>query len=252
MRNILVLVAVLALLAGCIPYTVGTTAEPVRVGQRSSTMSTFVLPSFARLDSTRSMSNLAIDFETRWGLDQRSDLGIRVASGSGMIVNYKRLLSAQDASTRVAILSGMGFVNLGQHAHFELSLVASRHNASHVSDTGRDTAFRKQFVPYGGLRVMQVAPLAQGAVRDRPTAGGFVGLRVGSADFGISPEIGVFYDHSALGLRKGDLVIVPSISVHGDRLIRMMRDVLRGTPGGIVVMRASRSSSHSTVTGAPP
>lgn len=248
MRKFLALAAVLAPLAGCIPYTVGTTAEPVRAGQRSETMSTFVIPSMARLDSTRSFSNLAVDMELRWGLDNQSDVGIRVPSGVGLIVNYKRLLSAPDATTKVAVLPGFGFVNLGHHAHFELSLIASRHNPDHAPPTGRETSLRKQFVPYGGLRVMQVAPIAEGAVHDRPTAGGFAGLRIGSVDFGISPEIGVFYDHSALGARTGDLIVVPSISVHGADLIRLINDAMRGARGGVLATRPRRERVLTATT----
>jgi hypothetical protein len=83
-------------------------------------------------------------------------------------------------------------------------------------------------LPYYGLRVMQVVPISENGVRDRPTAGGFLGVRFGSADFGISPEVGVFYDHSALGVRKSDVVIVPAISVHGDQMIRAIGDLMRG------------------------
>jgi len=193
--------AALALLAGvtaCIPYTVGSTARPVSVGDHSTTMSTFVMPSFGRLDSTRSFSNIAVDLERRWGVDPRSDVGVRITSGSGMVVNYKRLLTGPDVRADVAIMPGAGFVNLGQHAHFELTLLASRHDGSRASGSARDSTMRRMVVPYGGLRVMQVVPLAEGAVRDQPTAGGFFGMRIGSTDFGLSPEIGVFYDHSAL------------------------------------------------------
>jgi hypothetical protein len=73
-------------------------------------------------------------------------------------------------------------------------------------------------VPYGGLRVMQVAPLSSTAPRDRPTAGAFLGWRIGSRDIGIAPELGVFYDHSALHIRRGDVIVVPSITFYGNAL----------------------------------
>ena len=228
-------VALLACVTGCIPYTVGSTARPVRVGDHSTTMSTFVMPSFGRLDSTRSFSNIAVDLERRWGVDSRSDLGVRVTSGSGMVVNYKRLLTGPDVRADVAIMTGAGFVNLGQHAHFEMTLLASRHEGSRSSGSERDSVIRRMVVPYGGLRVMQVAPLAEGAVRDQPTAGGFLGLRLGSSDFGLSPEIGVFYDHSALDVRKRNVVVVPAVSAHGDRMIQLIREMLRMGRGGFIV-----------------
>jgi hypothetical protein len=63
---------------------------------------------------------------------------------------------------------------------------------------------------------MQVIPITKGAVHDSPTLGAVLGARIGSLTAGISPEIGVFYDHSALGLRKGNVLVVPAITVHGD------------------------------------
>lgn len=242
-RTVTVLAPITAVTA-CIPYTVGTTAQPVAVGDRSTTMSTFVMPSFARLDSTHSFTKLAIDFESRWGIDERSDLGIRVPSGSGLIVNYKHLISDPKARTKVAIMPGAGFVNLGQHAHFELTLLASGYEPPRAQGSTRDTTVRPLFVPFGGLRAMQVAPLAEGAVNDRPTAGGFLGVRIGSADFGISPEVGVFYDHSALGVRRGDFVIVPAISVHGDRLIDMIREMMGRGRRGIFVLESYKWQSQ--------
>ena len=89
---------------------------------------------------------------------------------------------------------------------------------------------RHALTPYGGLRVMQVAPLARGAVHDSPTAGGFLGLRIGRSAFGISPEVGVFYDRSALELRKRNVIVVPAISVHGDILDQLLAPFGRRRP----------------------
>ena len=68
----------------------------------------------------------------------------------------------------------------------------------------------------GGLRAMQVIPIDRGAVHDSPTLGGFLGARIGTLTAGISPELGIFYDHSALHLHKGNVLFVPAITVHGD------------------------------------
>jgi hypothetical protein len=62
---------------------------------------------------------------------------------------------------------------------------------------------------------MQVAPLNSAAPSDRPTAGGFLGWRLGSRDLGVAPELGVFYDHSTLHIRKSDVIFVPSITFYG-------------------------------------
>ena len=98
---------------------------------------------------------------------------------------------------------GGGLVNWGDHLHLEATLITS-------------AAESDRFTPYGGIRAMQVIPISRGAVHDSPTLGAFLGTRIGSLTSGISPEIGVFYDHSALRIRKGNLLIVPSLTVHGD------------------------------------
>ena len=211
-------------LTGCIPYTVGSTARPVPKGEKTSTRSTFVLPSIGDTTLGTARSHLMIDYEKRWGIDGRSDAGFR-ATGGGIIVNYKRLLSDSSSIYDIAVMPGTGFVNLGEHAYFETTLIASKRPRNAAASGGKNPS---NVLPYFGLRVMQVAPLNSQAVHDRPTAGGFLGVRFGSTDFGVSPEIGVFYDHSALGVRKNDLVIVPAISVHGPELMRMIRDIMRG------------------------
>jgi Glutamine synthetase len=189
------------LMSGCIPFVVGSTARPVAPGESMRSMSFYSVPnSFDGLDSSRSYPRAGVDTELRYGLDDRSDLGLRIPSYSGAIINYKRRLNGATANpgVAVAVLTGAGLVNWGDHAHFELSLLAS----------GEEN----QFTPYGGLRAMQVVPISQGAVKDSPTFGGFFGVRIGAHDFALS-EIGVFHDHSALGIRKGNIIVVPSITM---------------------------------------
>jgi hypothetical protein len=190
------------LLSGCIPFVVGSTARPVAPGEMMRSMSFYSVPnSVEDLDSARSYPRAGMDSEIRYGLDDRSDLGLRIPSYSGAIINYKRRLNGAtaDPGVAVAVLGGAGLVNLGAHAHFELSLLAS----------GEEN----QFTPYGGIRAMQVVPITQGAVKDQPTLGGFFGVRIGAHNFAFSPEIGVFHDHSALGIRKGSIIVVPSITM---------------------------------------
>jgi hypothetical protein len=98
---------------------------------------------------------------------------------------------------------GGGIVNWGEHAHLEATLITSAPESD-------------RFTPYGGLRAMQVIPIDKGAVHDSPTLGGFLGARIGTLTAGISPEIGIFYDHSALHLHKGNILFVPAITLHGD------------------------------------
>jgi hypothetical protein len=214
----------------CIPYTVGSTAAPVPKGEKTSTMSAWVLPSVgdtSEWGATHSASTqLMIDREMRWGVSDKSDIGLRI-TGLGFVVNHKRLLTGPSSIYDVSVMPAFGLVNFGNHAYFETTLMASKR--VRVEPVKSANGWSNQVLPYFGLRVMQVAPIAANAVHDRPTAGGFLGVRFGSADFGVSPEVGVFYDHSALGVRKGDVVIVPAISVHGDQLIRALGDMMRGS-----------------------
>lgn len=232
----LIAAGMLAPVAGaCIPYSVITTAEPVARGERQTTMSLTALPSVALFDSTRGTNFTIIEGVTRIGLDSSSDVGFR-GGGGGLTVNYKRLLTRRNEPALISIMPGFGFVNMGQHAHFELTLLASRRSAP-IAPGERE----RTIVPYGGLRFMQVAPLHQDAVHDRPTAGGFVGLRLGRATFGVSPEVGIFYDHSALGVREGNVVVVPTLAFHGDELIDIIRNLPRG---GVFALSRPRSRAR--------
>ena len=207
-------------LTACIPYTVGTTAAPVPKGEKTTTMSTWVLPSVGDTTFGSSSNVLMIDMESRWGLDAKSDFGLRV-TGGGLVVNSKRLLTGPSSIYDIAIMPGAGIVNWGNHAYFETTLLASKREKNPKTDAA------SKLLPYFGARVMQVAPLSSSAVHDRPTAGAFLGARIGSTNFGVSPEIGVFYDHSALGMRKNDIIVIPSISLHGSELIRTIGDLIR-------------------------
>jgi hypothetical protein len=198
------------ILGACIPYTVATTARPAPVGehQRSAVMYTVPNGIESKSDSGKNVgvSLPGSDIETRWGLDERSDLGIRIPSMSGFVMSYKRQLAGVGAPEKVAtaFMVGGGFVNWGQHGYLDATFIA--------------TAAERTATPYGGLRVMQTIPLSASAVSDRPTAGAFFGVRIGDVGTTISPELGVFYDHSALGLRKREVVVVPAISVRNLRL----------------------------------
>lgn len=193
-------------ISGCIPLTVGSTAQPVPVGKTVRSTSVYVVPnSFDDTLSRRAFPRYGVDPEVRFGLDDRSDIGVRTTSFSGIVANYKRRLNgvSQAPGAAVAMMVGGGLVNWGDHAHLEATLITS----------GADN---DRFTPYGGLRAMQVIPLNRGAVHDSPTLGGFLGSRIGSLTSGISPEIGVFYDRSALHIRRGHFLFVPAITLHGD------------------------------------
>ena len=42
-------------------------------------------------------------------------------------------------------------------------------------------------------------------------------MQIGSRWFSVRPELGVFYDHAALGLRKNDVIFVPAITLMSER-----------------------------------
>ncbi len=215
--NALVFLAALTAVTGCIPYAVGSTARTVPVGDHTRTTTVFVIPNGVENKGDSVAATLpGLDSEVRFGIDKKSDVGVRVPSWSGVVVNYKHRLDhgvdsvGPDTGIAVSIMAGAGVINWGQHAHFELSLLAS----------GREN---RRVVPYGGIRVMQVAPLSNAVPSDLPTAGAFVGWRIGSREIGIAPEIGVFYDHSALHIRRSDVIIVPSITFYGNLLSSVFR-----------------------------
>ncbi|MES2524965.1 MAG: hypothetical protein V4617_19870 [Gemmatimonadota bacterium] len=214
---ILPLVALQLLFAGaCTPYTVHSSARPLAQGESRRTSMFFVVPGGAKFESdsgggSASAALPGYDIEQRYGLDDRSDVGLRITTVSGAIVSYKRRLDGpSDKDSRAtALMLGGGFVNLGQHAHFEATLITS----------GREG---RSFTPYGGIRALQVVRMSTDVPNDKPTLGGFGGVRFGDNAAGISLELGVFYDRSALGLRRNDVVIVPSVSFSGGALRRMV------------------------------
>lgn len=200
----------------CVPYAVGSTAQPVPVGDWVPSNTIYFIPAGIDRgsydgDTTRSISIIGNDIEARLGLDDRSDIGVRAPGLIGIVVNYKRRLTGiDDQAAAWGLIAGGGVVNAGAHAHIEATLIYSaRQNI--------------KLTPYGGVRVMQVFPLAANAARDRITAGVFLGMRIGRLEMGISPEIGVFYDHSVLGFRRRDIIVVPSFTIHGADLLRILR-----------------------------
>jgi hypothetical protein len=193
----------LAFTTGCLPYTVGSTAHTLPKGQSTRSAIVYYIPDAIGLSGDSIATPMrGADFETRYGLDDKSDLGFRVPAYSGAVLTYKRRFAGTSApeSPAMSIMAGGGFVNWGEHAETELTVMASGRSGDIVT-------------PYGGLRVMQVFPLSRSAVRDTPTAGGYVGMRLRFGDMDVSPELGVYHDKSALGVRSTNYIIVPGVSV---------------------------------------
>jgi hypothetical protein len=192
----------LALATGCLPYTVGSTARTVPAGQSTRVATVYYIPDAIDLSGDSVSAPLrGTDLELRYGIDAKSDIGIRIPSYSGAVFTYKRRLAGTSTaeSAAVSVMAGGGFVNWGEHAETELTLLASGREAGVVT-------------PYGGLRAMQAIPMSRNAVHDTPTAGGFLGMRLRFGNVDVLPEVGVYYDRSALGLRSTNFIIVPGVS----------------------------------------
>jgi hypothetical protein len=193
----------LTIATGCLPYTVGSTAQTVPAGERTRAAIVYYIPDAIDLSGDSVSSPMrGTDLEMRYGLDDKSDIGFRIPAYSGAVFTYKRRLAGTSApeSAATSLMAGGGFINWGEHAEAELTLLAS----------GRATGV---MTPYGGLRVMQVMPMSRNAVHDTPTAGGFVGMRLRFGDVDVSPELGVYHDQSALGIRSTSYIIVPGVSI---------------------------------------
>jgi hypothetical protein len=213
MRLPTLLAAPVLLAAGaCIPYATGTTARPAPQGEVIPSAAVYFIPGGVDRMSGDSVggSYFGLDPEVRFGIDGRSDLGIRAPGVVGLTVNYKRRVDGNGEldGPALAYMVGAGVVNAGEHAHVEASLLASGSQGEGFWLT-----------PYGGIKAMQVFPLVEDAVSDDPTVGVFAGVRIGTEALGISPEVAVFYDRSALGLRDRNVIIVPSFTFHGDQLV---------------------------------
>lgn len=224
MRALPLVLLVTLVASGCIPYAVGTTAETVPEGEIASSSTYMVIPGGVefdpsyegdRVDDSRDETDVPVPYAAagaRFGVGPNTDIGVYSPGFSGVVVNVKQQLQRAEpgAPLGVALMGGAGVINYGLHAYLEATAIVS----------GREDVVA---TPYGGVRIMQTIPLSSEAVSDTPAAGGFGGVRLGDRDLGVSAEVGVFYDRSALGLRERDVVVVPSVTLHGDRLFRILR-----------------------------
>lgn len=209
-------VSVSAIGTGCIPYAVGSTARPATQGQTRFTFSSYALPRTLELQKPpKSGTKIGMDIEARRGISDRADLGIRIPSISGAILTYKRRLDgvSYKSGAGIAAQVGGGVLSYGSHGELEATVIAS----------GDEKGL---FTSYGGLRGVYTVPLMGSYDKDDPVYGGFLGMRLGTSDFGMSVELGVFRDRSQYPTDKRNVAIVPSISFHGDLL--EMLNIRRG------------------------
>lgn len=214
-RPRLALLAALAVsgLAGCVPYAVGTTAATVQ--PRAIEPSAVLQVASGRRDLGRDDepkgAALMLGNEARLGLDERSDVGLRLIGLNSLTATYKRRLAGPLGSDEgVAVIVGAG-VLVPRHLHFEATVVASP----------GPLEVAPRITPYAGLRLQDLTPFSDDALATSPAVGLFVGGRFGWPDLALSPELGVFYSPSPF-LGDDDVIVVPSVTIRGDRLRRAL------------------------------
>lgn len=206
-------IAAVAGLSGCVPYSVGSTAATV--APREIEPSTILQVTSGRRDllddDEPKGAGLMLGNEARLGLDPWSDIGVRIVGLGSITATYKRRLAGmpgEDAG--VSMLVGAGVIG-ATHLHAEATLVASPGPIDAAS----------RIVPYGAVRIQDLTAFAPDALSSSPAIGLVVGSRFGWPDLAISPELGVFYSPSPLAGDE-DLILVPSVTVRGDRLRRAL------------------------------
>ena len=158
--------------------------------------------------STDGKAAFVVGNEARIGLDDRSDIGVRLLGLGSVTATYKRRLTGRVGTDEgSALLVGGGVIGLS-HFHLEATVVTAYPTDGPI-------------VPYGGIRVQHLIPFTEEALSPVPAVGVFGGGRFGWSDLSISPELGVFYSPSPVG-RDSDIIYAPSVTVRGDRLIRAL------------------------------
>lgn len=184
--------------SGCLPYVVASTAKPTPVGELEAVAPTYLIPDAFRIDDARRTPAIGFDFEGRFGVSRRSDVGIRVPTLSGVVASYKHLLTHPDAASGVAVMPSLGYV-MG-YGYGDLTTIAS-------GPVGRVEW-------YGGLRIMGTTPLRDSLTAHGAILGGFIGLKVPSTRAIVLPEIGVFRGPPGLASKQSRLNVVVSVSLN--------------------------------------
>jgi hypothetical protein len=215
LRSLLLLAcaALAALLTGCVPYAVGSTAATVAPREVEPRVVAQVTSSRRNIDRGDEPGGvgLTVGNEARLGLDERSDIGVQILGLGSITATYKRRLSGDvGADQGAALIVGGGVVGTS-HLHAEATLVASPGPIDEM----------RRIVPYGGVRIQDLTPFSDDALDTAPAVGVFAGGRFGWPDLALSPELGLFYSPSPV--RGGsDLIVVPSVTVRGERLVRAL------------------------------
>lgn len=205
--------------SGCLSYSVGTAPGTVAPGEVEPIVAVQAVSDDRQLDEDpetrpgRLGGSVIVMNEARLGLDERSDVGVRLIGLGGAVVNYKRRVVGEQATQRgVSVMVGSGLVG-GSHLHLEGTLIAS---PGALSSDGL-----KRMLPYGGLRVQGLVPIGTDAASLSPALGAFGGMRFGWEELAITPELGLFYQPSPY-TDDPDVIVVPSVTVRGNPLRRAL------------------------------
>lgn len=209
----LALVCLLPSLAACVPYAVGTTPATTPAQQVRPSVVFQIASEDRSLDEGDRPGGAAlmVGNGARLGLDDRSDVGFQILGLGSIVATYQRQIRGEPGADRgVAVIVGGGVVGT-KHLHAEATLVASP----------GPLAVANRVTPYYGVRVQDLTPFSGDALNTQPAAGVFFGARLGWPDLAVSPELGVFYSPTPLVGTK-DVVVVPSVTVRGERLMRAL------------------------------
>ena len=186
--------------AGCLPYAMGATAATVPRGEQRTTVSLAASFGDRSLDEPPETPISILDAETRLGIADGRDVGLRITGISGAVVSYKqRLRGSAHGAALSAQLEG-GVVKAGSLAMGGLSVLASSADA-------RRTAI------FGGMRYLPVARLTRDADRESPTIGAFVGVQLRRASFVLLPELSVVRGYDDMIAHRATWFVIPSLSL---------------------------------------
>lgn len=215
----LILCAVM-LVTGCLPYAVGTTAATLEPREVTRNVTMSGARNLVALNDSKVYSGVSIiDAEARLGIDERSDVGLRVAGGAGLAMSYKRRVVGRRDDAGLAVQGDLGALALGDVGMLGITAIAS----------GRESG---TYTPFGGLRVLATASLGGDHPARPPAFGLFAGLRIGEARIGLSPEVSIFRDRVARDTHSvPGWVVVPSLTFHIEEILRELANWRRPRMG---------------------
>ena len=193
-------VVAVSLANGCLPYTMGSTAATVPQGVQRTTVSLAASFGDRSLDGPVETPIAVLDAETRIGMSDRSDAGLRITGASGAVVSYKFRLRGSASGAALSSQVEGGIVKGGAQAMGGVSVVAS-------------SAAARRNALFGGVRYLPVARLAADADRESATLGAFIGVQLRRASFVLLPELSVVHGYDDVIAHRARWFVIPSLSL---------------------------------------